>query len=72
MEIGDSVICLDNEFIELGIVYPITVGKVYTILDKDSIFITIISDDNLRSPFSNKRFMLLSEHRLNVINNILK
>ena len=72
MDIGNKIVCInnmsrlgDNKFVN------VTIDKVYTIIDKDNVSISIINDLGNRRGFSRSRFILLSEYRKNTINEIL-
>lgn len=74
LENGDSVICIDNIYIDN--IFPLTIGKIYTIVHCESgssgVYVKVFNDLGLRCLYKGDRFVRLSDYRIEVIDEILE
>jgi len=72
MKIGDIVICVDN--VVNGKTDEISLNKTYTLIDSyklESIYCTIINDNNIEGDYFKRRFISLKEYRKKKLKRIL-
>lgn len=72
MDIGDLVICIDNKFNLKKNTDSLTKGKVYKILEADTVGIIIVNEHSIQRRYVRSRFFNLNNHRSNVIDEILE
>lgn len=68
-KVGDKVVCAYNTFYD-GIV-PLSVNKIYEVFGIETNYIWIINDLGHSTHYMMDRFILLSEYRVNLIDEIL-